>query len=169
MTLARAVPVPKCRQQAAAMVEAGMSAQAIARAFDLSMDRAVEFGLIAPEIRWPAEDSEPGRKASLPADYFLHGEIVEAVAAELGYTVADLQGPRVLRPIAQARQLAMLMLREITGASYPKIARALGRKDHTTALYGCRQTVERLRSDARMRLAKRRVHARLTAMWRAES
>jgi chromosomal replication initiator protein len=44
-------------------------------------------------------------------------------------------GPKRKRKIARPRQMVMTLARELTGASYPLIARQLGRKDHTTAIF----------------------------------
>ncbi len=38
----------------------------------------------------------------------------------------------------------MYLIRAICELSYPDIARALGRRDHTTAMNGVRRTAERL-------------------------
>lgn len=50
------------------------------------------------------------------------------------------------QPISRWRQLAMYLIREICGASYPEIARVINRADHTTVMYGCR-VIERLLDD----------------------
>jgi chromosomal replication initiator protein len=51
------------------------------------------------------------------------------------------------RYIVYARQIAMYLARNLTGLSFPTIAREFGGKDHTTALYAYRKTKERLASD----------------------
>ena len=54
------------------------------------------------------------------------------------------------RAVARPRQIAMYLARELTGASYPRLARYFAR-DHTSVLYGCRKTVERMAKDARFK------------------
>ena len=39
------------------------------------------------------------------------------------------------KEIAESRQIAMYLLREVLGLSYPYIGRKLGKRDHTTAIY----------------------------------
>ncbi len=68
--------------------------------------------------------------------------IVQAVCAACEVSPAILQGRTRVRPAVRARQLAALVLRERTGASYPRIARALGR-DHTSVIAAVR-TARRL-------------------------
>lgn len=45
---------------------------------------------------------------------------------------------------AEARQVAMYVAHEITGASLPRIGRVLGNRDHTTVLHGVRAMRQRL-------------------------
>lgn len=47
---------------------------------------------------------------------------------------------------ARARQLVMYLAREHTQMSYAEIASHLGRKDHTTVMYGCRQIEAQLKA-----------------------
>ena len=41
------------------------------------------------------------------------------------------------REIVVPRQIAMYLLREELNLSYPKIAKELNKKDHTTAIHAC--------------------------------
>ncbi|NKY49845.1 chromosomal replication initiator protein DnaA [Nocardia vermiculata] len=60
---------------------------------------------------------------------------IMAVTAEYFNTTLDeLTGPGKARPLAQARQIAMYLCRELTDLSLPKIGQAFGR-DHTTVMY----------------------------------
>ncbi|ONM49075.1 chromosomal replication initiator protein DnaA [Nocardia donostiensis] len=60
---------------------------------------------------------------------------IMAVTAEYFNTnMEDLTGPGKARPLAQARQIAMYLCRELTDLSLPKIGQAFGR-DHTTVMY----------------------------------
>ena len=63
-------------------------------------------------------------------------ELVIDTAAELfGFSVEDIKGPNRGRPLVQARQVAMYVLRQLTDHSYPTIARAFGGRDHTTVIH----------------------------------
>ncbi|MFI1915810.1 chromosomal replication initiator protein DnaA [Nocardia sp. NPDC020380] len=60
---------------------------------------------------------------------------IMAVTAEyFNTTLEELTGPGKARPLAQARQIAMYLCRELTDLSLPKIGQAFGR-DHTTVMY----------------------------------
>jgi chromosomal replication initiator protein len=51
------------------------------------------------------------------------------------------------QPAALARQVAMYLSRELTGATLPTIGRAFGNRNHTTVLHACRKTTERITQD----------------------
>ncbi|WP_425394569.1 chromosomal replication initiator protein DnaA [Aldersonia kunmingensis] len=60
---------------------------------------------------------------------------IMAVTAEyFKISIDDLCGPGKSRPLAQARQIAMYLCRELTDLSLPKIGQTFGR-DHTTVMY----------------------------------
>ncbi|MCX5045014.1 chromosomal replication initiator protein DnaA [Aldersonia sp. NBC_00410] len=60
---------------------------------------------------------------------------IMAVTAEyFQISIEDLCGPGKARPLAQARQIAMYLCRELTDLSLPKIGQTFGR-DHTTVMY----------------------------------
>jgi len=60
--------------------------------------------------------------------------IMAATAAYFETTVEELRGPGKTRALAQSRQIAMYLCRELTDLSLPKIGQAFGR-DHTTVMY----------------------------------
>lgn len=65
--------------------------------------------------------------------------VIMAVIAEYFDTsVEELRGPGKTRPLAQSRQIAMYLCRELTDLSLPKIGQAFGR-DHTTVMYAERK------------------------------
>jgi len=66
-------------------------------------------------------------------------EISDAVAAFFGVTAADIASARKSRQISLARQVTMILARELTGLSFSDIARGLGNKNHTTVLAACRK------------------------------
>jgi chromosomal replication initiator protein len=49
--------------------------------------------------------------------------------------------------VAWARQVAMYLARQHTGASLPAIGREFGGRNHTTVMYACRKAAERLAAD----------------------
>ncbi|MEE2057906.1 chromosomal replication initiator protein DnaA [Rhodococcus artemisiae] len=65
----------------------------------------------------------------------INASTIMAVCAEyFGISIDDLCGPGKARPLAQARQIAMYLCRELTDLSLPKIGQTFGR-DHTTVMY----------------------------------
>lgn len=70
--------------------------------------------------------------------------IQKTVAEYYQLRVSDLTSVRRTRSIVRPRQIAMAIARELTNRSFPEIAVAFGRQDHTTVLYACRK-VEKLR------------------------
>ncbi|HEU4360017.1 MAG TPA: chromosomal replication initiator protein DnaA [Mycobacterium sp.] len=64
--------------------------------------------------------------------------IMAAIAEYFDTSVEELRGPGKTRPLAQSRQIAMYLCRELTDLSLPKIGQAFGR-DHTTVMYAERK------------------------------
>jgi chromosomal replication initiator protein len=60
--------------------------------------------------------------------------IMATTAEYFETTVEELRGPAKTRALAQSRQIAMYLCRELTDLSLPKIGQAFGR-DHTTIMY----------------------------------
>jgi len=61
-------------------------------------------------------------------------DIIEQVARYFELSLEDLYGNSRAQAIAQARQIAMYLCRELTSLSLPKIGQLIGR-DHTTVMY----------------------------------
>ncbi|MGH3522578.1 MAG: chromosomal replication initiator protein DnaA, partial [Mycobacterium sp.] len=64
--------------------------------------------------------------------------IMASTAEYFDTTVEELRGPAKTRALAQSRQIAMYLCRELTDLSLPKIGQAFGR-DHTTVMYAERK------------------------------
>ena len=64
--------------------------------------------------------------------------IMAATAEYFDTTVEELRGPGKTRALAQSRQIAMYLCRELTDLSLPKIGQAFGR-DHTTVMYAAEE------------------------------
>ena len=65
--------------------------------------------------------------------------VIEKTAAFYDLTTADLIGPRRDKEIVVPRQVAMYIMREELGISFPRIASSLGGRDHTTIMHGVRK------------------------------
>jgi chromosomal replication initiator protein len=64
--------------------------------------------------------------------------IMAATAEYFEITIEELRGPGKTRALAQSRQIAMYLCRELTDLSLPKIGHSFGR-DHTTVMYAERK------------------------------
>ena len=62
-------------------------------------------------------------------------QIIERTAKYFQIPMEDIMGPKRDKDIVVPRQIAMYILRSELHLSFPKIARELGRKDHTTAIH----------------------------------
>jgi len=72
-------------------------------------------------------------------------ELIETVANFYGIQVNEMIGPSRKRELVTPRQVAMYLMREEVGASFPLIGKELGNRDHTTAMHAydkIRQGVE---------------------------
>jgi chromosomal replication initiator protein len=66
-------------------------------------------------------------------------QIIERTARHFQIPIEEMVGPKRDKDIVVPRQIAMYILHEELRLSYPKIARELGRKDHTTAIHSVRK------------------------------
>ncbi len=69
--------------------------------------------------------------------------IMATTAEYFDTTVEELRGPGKTRALAQSRQIAMYLCRELTDLSLPKIGHAFGR-DHTTVMYAQRKILSEM-------------------------
>jgi len=65
--------------------------------------------------------------------------IEEAVTRFFAVSGADVRSRRKSRSVSLARQVTMVLAREMTDLSFSDIARSLGSKNHTTVLAACRK------------------------------
>lgn len=61
--------------------------------------------------------------------------ILEESARYFSFSIEELIGASRRRPLVNARQVAMYVMRELTDMSYPAIAREFGGRDHTTVIH----------------------------------
>ncbi|HYH75816.1 MAG TPA: chromosomal replication initiator protein DnaA [Candidatus Saccharimonadales bacterium] len=90
-------------------------------------------------------------------------QIIERTARHFQVAVEDIVGPKRDKDIVVPRQIAMYMLRSELHLSFPKIARELGRKDHTTAIHSVEKIEKESRLDAELRTAISEIKERLYA------
>ena len=73
--------------------------------------------------------------------------IISEVSRYFGFDESVIRGPSRSRQIVNARNIAMYLIRNITGLSTIEIGKIFGR-DHTTALHSLDQVTDKLESDA---------------------
>lgn len=90
-------------------------------------------------------------------------QIIERTARHYQIPIEDILGPKRDKDIVVPRQVAMYMLRSELHLSFPKIAKELGRKDHTTAIHSVEKIEKESRLDASLRTAISEIKERLYA------
>jgi chromosomal replication initiator protein len=90
-------------------------------------------------------------------------QIVERTARHYQIPLDDILGPKRDKDIVVPRQVAMYILRSELHLSFPKIARELGRKDHTTAIHSVEKITKESALDADVRAAITEIKERLYA------
>ena len=78
-------------------------------------------------------------------------DIMRIVCEVHDVTVDQLKSKRRTQDLARARQIAMYLSREMTGASLNQIGRAFGNKDHSTVSHACQKIAGLMKTDARFR------------------
>ena len=73
---------------------------------------------------------------------------IQMVVAEyFGIEVADLVSLKRTKELVKPRQIAMYICRELTQMSYPNIAEAFERENHTTVIHACKQVEALIKRD----------------------
>ncbi len=87
--------------------------------------------------------------------------IIEKTAAYFDLQISDITGSRRDKDIVVPRQIAMYLMREELGLSYPKIAQQVGGRDHTTAMHSVQKIERLLESDEDLRSEINQVKERI--------
>ncbi|MGH7234710.1 MAG: chromosomal replication initiator protein DnaA, partial [Candidatus Saccharimonadales bacterium] len=90
-------------------------------------------------------------------------QIIERTAKHFQIPIEDILGPKRDKDIVMPRQIAMYILRNELHLSFPKIARELGRKDHTTAIHSVEKIEKEAQLDSSLRSAISEIKERLYA------
>ncbi len=91
-----------------------------------------EMRAVEPDIQIVTAMFEGGRNRP---KHLSSRQIIERTAKHFHISLEDILGPKRDKDIVVPRQIALYMLRSELHLSFPKIARELGRKDHTTAIH----------------------------------
>ncbi len=90
-------------------------------------------------------------------------QIIERTCKHFQIPLEDILGPKRDKDIVVPRQIAMYMLRSELHLSFPKIAKELGRKDHTTAIHSVEKITKESQLDANLRSTLSEIKERLYA------
>ncbi len=88
-------------------------------------------------------------------------QVVEKTARYFHLSVDDLTGPKRDKEIVVPRQIAMYIIRNELHLSFPKVARELGKKDHTTAIHSVEKIEKEQAFDQEVRAAITAIKERL--------
>ena len=77
--------------------------------------------------------------------------VLERVASYFDLSMADLVGAKRDKEIVLPRQVAMYIMRHELNLSFPKIAGAVGGRDHTTAMHSVSKIERQIESDESLR------------------
>jgi chromosomal replication initiator protein len=90
-------------------------------------------------------------------------QVIEHTAKHFQIDIDEITGPKRDKDIVVPRQIAMYLLRSELHLSFPKVARELGRKDHTTAIHSVEKIEKGLSFDQLMRQHVNEIKERLYA------
>ena len=90
-------------------------------------------------------------------------QIIERTAKHFQISVDEILSSKRDKDIVMPRQVAMYILRNDLHLSFPKIARELGRKDHTTAIHSVEKIEKEIHTDTDMRDAVSSIREQLNA------
>jgi chromosomal replication initiator protein len=88
-------------------------------------------------------------------------QIIERTAKYFSIPMEDILGPKRDKDIVVPRQVAMYILRSELHLSFPKIARELGRKDHTTAIHSVDKIEKEMSYEGEIRSAVNEIKDKL--------
>ena len=77
-------------------------------------------------------------------------EVMNAVCKYFSITKADIKGPRRTKNLVIPRQIAMYLLKEMTGTPLVVIGELLGGRDHTTVLHGANKIEKEIKQTPRL-------------------
>jgi chromosomal replication initiator protein len=101
---------------------------------------------VSIELAMKALQDIVSKQAELTVD-----QVIDAVAEHYRLDREILTGRGRSKDVSAARQMAMYLAREETGASLPQIGDALGGRDHTTIMHGWEKIASRIEQNDRLR------------------
>jgi chromosomal replication initiator protein len=89
--------------------------------------------------------------APRPSRSLTAAEVLKATSVVFGVSVEDLVGKKRTAKVSEARQIAMLVLRELTDLSLVQIGEALGGRQHSTVISGVKRAEKSCKAEAGLR------------------
>ena len=78
-------------------------------------------------------------------------DIEQRITVHFGLKPGELKARRRTRKVAEARHLAMYIMRTRASTSFPSIGDFMGGRDHSTVIHACRSVERRIKDDQRYR------------------
>ncbi|MBN4064660.1 chromosomal replication initiator protein DnaA [Dehalococcoides mccartyi] len=103
---------------------------------------------VTPEL---ADQALKSLLAETPKDVASVDEILSSISEFSGVTIDRITGKRRDKATAEARRMAMYMLREDAHLTSARVGQALGGKDHSTVLYAQKRFEQLMETDGRVR------------------
>ncbi len=113
------------------------------RAHHLLSGRVINRELAAEIVRDMASENEPIVKKL--------DRIINDVSHFYGVSVEDLTGQKRTAKIANARKVAMYVIREATELSYPLIGEKFSGRNHTTVMYSVKEVDEEIKTNYQLK------------------
>jgi chromosomal replication initiator protein len=102
--------------------------------------------------------SAPAQRRKMPTPRM----VLEKTASYFDLNSSDLTGPRRDKDIVVPRQIAMYIMREELRLSFPKIAKNVGGRDHTTAMHSVSKISKMLEFNEELRSEVSQIRERVT-------
>lgn len=109
-------------------------------AYSSMMNKDIDAALTQTAISDLIPENQQNRSVTLT-------DIQKAVCTHFHIKMDDLRGRSRQKDIANPRQIAMYLTRELTDLSLPKIGHDFGGRDHTTVLHACEKIDKLLSTD----------------------
>jgi hypothetical protein len=116
-----------------------------------------------PVVRFSRPEPVPAPVPVSPVSMPPTRRVVSACAQHYGVSVTDILGVHRSPLYTRPRHVAMYLAKEDLKASFPQIAKRLGRLDHTTALHGWRKIKAQLETDEQLQADVKAIRERLGA------
>lgn len=117
--------------------------QAVAQLLDRESNKGGMLTPSAAHIR-KALELRCGEDSAISSAPLSLDSIIQTVCDELSVSISDLKGKGRRKKVVLARELIIHLARQLTSKSFPEIAHAIGRPNHSTVITAAKRFKERL-------------------------